>query len=125
MRRPTVRGVRVLALDVQGRVLLVRHSYGSGHWMPPSGGLRRRENPLDAAVRELAEETGCRLVEAQLAVELEEHLHGARNRVHVVTGTAYGQPRADGREIIDVAFYALDALPVPMSPRKLAPLVDD
>ena len=125
VRRPTLLGVRVLALDAQGRVLLVRHSYGSGNWMPPSGGLRPGESPLDTAVRELAEETGCVLADPLVALEIEERLHGARNRVHVVTGTTAGTPRADGREIVEAAFFALDALPWPRASDKLRPLRDD
>lgn len=38
-------------------VLLVDHSY-FGRWLPPGGRARPGEHPLDAAVRELAEETG-------------------------------------------------------------------
>lgn len=111
IRRPTVWGVRVLALDPQGRVLLVRHSYGSRKWMPPGGGLRDGEDPVAAAARELMEETGCTLSDARLAVMAEEDLHGASNKVHVVVGRTEGQPRPDGREIVEAQFFALDALP--------------
>lgn len=117
MRRPTLHGVRVLALDLKGQVLLVRHSYGSGAWMPPSGGLRAGEDPLASAIRELAEETGCLLTDAYLAHQMEEPLHGARNRVHVVIGTTADSPVADGREITEARFFALDDLPERISPR--------
>lgn len=56
--RPRLDGVRVLAIDSTGRVLLVRHSYGTPRWMAPGGGLRPGEDPILAAGRELAEETG-------------------------------------------------------------------
>jgi len=111
VRAPSLRGCRVLALDRTNRVLLVRHSYGSGAWMPPGGGVGAREAPLAAALRELAEETGCRLdrpVEVGLAAE---RLHGAGNLVHVIAGRTASTPRIDGREIVEVAFFALDALP--------------
>ena len=49
MRKPRLAGCRVLALDREDRVLLVRHSYGSGKWMPPGGGLTRGEDALAAA----------------------------------------------------------------------------
>lgn len=99
LRRPVVNGVRVIALDPQGRVLLVRHAYGSDAWMPPSGALASHEDPVSAAVRELAEETGCRLVNARLVAQIEEDLRGARNRVRVVAGLAEGEPVPDRREI--------------------------
>ena len=71
LRGARLAGCRVLALDAAGRVLLVRHSYGSDLWMPPGGGLARGEDAVAAAVRELREETGCRLVGAHLLKSVE------------------------------------------------------
>ena len=120
--RPRIAGCRVVALDALGRVLLIRHSYGSDRWMPPGGGLARGEDPVAAACRELLEETGCRLGGAQLLVAVEERLHGADNRVHVVAGWTADLPVADGREIIEAAFFAVDDLPANMPPSMRARL---
>lgn len=114
VRRTVVEGVRVLALDAQGRVLLIRHSYGSDKWMPPGGGMSKGEDPVLAAERELWEETRCRLVDAREVQVLVEGYHGARNIVHLVVGQAQGEPVADGREIVDAGFFALESLPQPM-----------
>ena len=109
--RPQIIGCRVMALDDSGHVLMVRHSYGSGRWSMPGGGVGAREEPLAAALRELREETGCVLVEARELVVLFEDLSGAGNRVHLVAGRVSGEVRADGREVIEARFFPVDALP--------------
>lgn len=52
---------RVVCLDDDGRVLLMRWQEPSGGdklWEPPGGGIEPGETPWEAARRELAEETG-------------------------------------------------------------------
>ncbi|MEU7748419.1 NUDIX domain-containing protein [Nonomuraea sp. NPDC049158] len=52
---------RVVCVDAEGRVLLVRwhdHVSGEAIWEPPGGGIDPGETPLQAAARELTEETG-------------------------------------------------------------------
>ncbi len=51
-------GVRVVAVDPLGRVVLVRHTYIEG-WFLPGGGVERGEGVREAAERELYEETGA------------------------------------------------------------------
>lgn len=111
-----LQGSRVLAFDARGRLLLVRHSYGSSSWMLPGGGIARREDPLAAALRELAEETGLTLADPRCLAALDEPLYGTVNRVHLVTGRAEGVLAIDGREIIAAAFFAPHSLPADLSP---------
>lgn len=114
----------MVALDDAGRVLLIRHSYGSGLWLLPGGGMKRGEAALATAQRELREETGCTLADPVEVALAEEALHGADNRVHVIVGQACGAHCADRREVIDAAFFALDALPAAM-PEKLRSALPD
>ena len=60
---PTLRrAARVLLLDENNRVLLVRLAYrGKRWWATPGGGLEDDETREDAARREVAEETGFEL----------------------------------------------------------------
>ncbi len=55
MRKPRSLGVRTLVLDSQGQVLLVRHSYRPG-WFLPGGGVHKWETLEEAAIREAREE---------------------------------------------------------------------
>lgn len=116
LRKPQLEGCRILALDEAGRVLLVRHSYGSPHWMPPGGGLKRGEDPLLAARREFSEELGCLLMAPRVVDRVLDPLHGATNKVHIVVGLCHGTPAPDQREIAEAAFFAPDALPGDLLP---------
>ena len=108
-----VRGCHVLAFDAAGRLLLVRHSYHEPErWLLPGGGLSRGEDPAQAGTREVAEETGCRLEHAcWIGTDLRMMPGGWRNRVELVTGEVSGEPRPDGREIAEAAFFSPGALP--------------
>jgi 8-oxo-dGTP diphosphatase len=51
-------------LEVDGRLLLLQYAAGkfdAGKWGVPAGRLESSETPMQAAVRELAEETGIRI----------------------------------------------------------------
>lgn len=111
LRGGEVHGCAIIARDGQGRVLLVRHSYGSRQWAFPGGGMKKGEDVLVAAAREFAEELRCGLRDPQHLGTLDEEFHGARNLAHVVTGLADGAPRPDMREVVEARFFAVDALP--------------
>jgi 8-oxo-dGTP pyrophosphatase MutT (NUDIX family) len=58
---PVRRAARVILLDPDDRVLLMRYDHGppnGRHWATPGGGADDGEDYQAAAVRELAEETG-------------------------------------------------------------------
>ena len=55
VRKPRTLGVRTMVLDEAGNVLLVRHSYRPG-WFLPGGGVHKWETLEQAAIRESREE---------------------------------------------------------------------
>ncbi|WP_394618119.1 NUDIX hydrolase [Lentzea sp. JNUCC 0626] len=89
------------------RVLLVRASspFGEGHWLLPGGAVEHGEDPIDAVVREVAEETGCTgVVEQLLGVDSRvvpaEERHMPEKGVHQNIGVFYqvritGEPRPE------------------------------
>jgi ADP-ribose pyrophosphatase YjhB (NUDIX family) len=113
LQRPMTLGVRGLVLDSQDRVLLVRHTYVPGFYLP-GGGVESGETFVQALARELMEEGNIHL-------DGEPRLHGvylnkrASKRDHValyvVRAFRCGGPRLPDREIAQAGFYTLDALP--------------
>jgi len=117
-----VRGCRVLVLDGEDRVLLIRHSYGSGHWMLPGGGLSASEDPVAGGHRELAEELAIRLTASVLLGRTDDPL--SVHETHLVAGWSDDQPVPDGREIVAAGYFALHELPAPLSDTLAAHLPD-
>ncbi len=58
--RPQTKGVKCL-IECDRQWLMIRNSYGAGHWTFPGGAIGRHETPEDAAVREVREEVGISL----------------------------------------------------------------
>jgi 8-oxo-dGTP pyrophosphatase MutT (NUDIX family) len=81
---PTLRrAARVLLLDGDRRLLLVRFCYhGKSWWAAPGGGLEHDETHEDAARREVAEETGFELDEAGPWVWTREHIFRFEGRLY-------------------------------------------
>lgn len=110
--RSKVRGTNVIAINPQGRVLLVRHSYhASQTWMLPGGGLGPGESAVQAGARELAEETGCTLSDTRHLGIITLERRGWTNLIELVAGHSHDTPRADGREIIEARFFDPSDLP--------------
>ena len=60
--RPRTSGAKCV-IEHDGRWLMIRNSYGRGHWTFPGGRVNRREAPDVAAKREVAEEVGITLAQ--------------------------------------------------------------
>jgi len=66
-------GVRVIVMDQQDRVLLVRqHHEERDIWMVPGGGIEEGESAVEAAAREVLEETGLEIEVGRLVWHVEE-----------------------------------------------------
>lgn len=115
MRAP-IAGVSVFVTDPDRRLLMVRHSYGPGAWTLPGGGLKRGEDPLDAARREIAEETGCALDGVRVIERIDETISGSPHTAWLIAGTTWDRPRPDRREVIEARFFPTHSLPEPLTP---------
>jgi len=109
--RPRLAGVSLVVADDAGRVMLVRHSYGSGQWSFPGGGLARGEDPEAGARRELREELCCEVAQLSLIETLDEVISGSPHTAHVFAVRLAGEPRPDRREVIEARFFAESEIP--------------
>lgn len=109
-------GVGIVVWHPDGRrVLAVERAEPRGAWQLPQGGLAEGEEPLEAAWRELAEETGLGPDDVALAAELPDWLayelapeqrRRPRQRGQVQRWFVFEarrpdiEPRPDGRELV-------------------------
>lgn len=76
-----VGGVRVVILDEEKRVLMVRqHHEGRDIWMVPGGAMEAGETARQAAVREVLEETGLKVNIGKLIWHVEQLSKGKGQR---------------------------------------------
>jgi ADP-ribose pyrophosphatase YjhB (NUDIX family) len=105
------RGVKAI-LSHDGRILLVRHTYGPRRWELPGGGLRRGEAPPDGVRREIREELGLELGELRLIA----YGCGSPRHVDRVISVFAAELESaavtpDLREIAGAQWHSPDALP--------------
>lgn len=106
------RGVKVMLFDPAGRLLLVRNSYGAtGLHVLPGGGIKRGETAAAAAAREAREEVGIAPEALTLFATYVSTLEGRRDTIHLFTARTGAVAEADGVEVTEARFFALDALP--------------
>lgn len=112
-------GAAAAIFDEDGRILLVRHSYGRLNWELPGGVAQSGESPEQTAVREVAEETGLMVVPQRVTGIYSEPGHRLGASMHFVLrcrrepGDA--EPRIASDEIIDLAWVEPATLPRPIS----------
>ncbi|OHU97371.1 NUDIX hydrolase [Mycobacterium talmoniae] len=110
-------GTTAVVIRGGSEVLLIERA-DNGCWTPVTGIVDPGEEPADAAVREVAEETGATAVPTRLAwvhaTAPVVHANGDRaqylDHVFLMDWVA-GEPRPDGEESTAAGWFRLDALP--------------
>ena len=117
LRRPNTLGAHAIALTPEGKVILVRLRYSPG-WQMPGGGRSAKEDPLEAALRELREEIGMiSFGAARLVGEFEEEVDFKRDMASlaIVRDVRY-RPRRWSWEVAATCEADPDSLPADLSP---------
>ncbi|GHJ16671.1 NUDIX hydrolase [Micromonospora sp. AKA38] len=109
-------GISAVVTDDAGRVLLARRG-DNGRWSVPAGTVDPGEQPADALVREVREETGVEVTIVRLAGVATHPVRYPNGDVCEYLNVWFrcravgGTPTADGDESLAVAWFAPDALP--------------
>jgi len=112
LNRGMTLGVRGIALDGEGRVLLVKHTYLNGWWLP-GGGVDRGETLGAAVLREMREEAGLVTDQAPKLISIHSNEtffpgdHVAIFRVEAFVMTE----RTSHGEIAEIGWFDPDNLP--------------
>ena len=113
LARPMTLGARVLAVNGDGQICLIRHTYTPG-WHLPGGGVERGESCRQAAIKEAREEAGL-LVAAGDMVLASIHTNFANmpgDHVAVYHARRWTVvPTDNAREIAECGWFAPDGLP--------------
>ena len=107
--QPVTLGVRVLLVR-NGEVLLVRHTYRDG-WFLPGGGLKRHETLKAAARREAREEVGATIGELRLMGAYSNCSETKSDHVVVFVSEQFALAPCRSAEIAEARFFRFDALP--------------
>lgn len=101
--------------DSEGRVLLVKHSYGKNNWDLPGGKAEVKESAQETAKREVLEETGLEVEVGQLTGIYYDPNHDMHHFVFIATSEHNKNPEPSSPEILECRYYPIDDLPKPIS----------
>ncbi|MDA8869934.1 NUDIX domain-containing protein [Rhizobiaceae bacterium] len=106
-------GVRAIVMDTRGEVLLVRHTYTDG-WYLPGGGVERGETMVGAIAKELQDEANVALAAPpKLLAMFHNTRHSRFDHValYLCVGAVQVSPKEPDSEIAEAAYFPMDGLP--------------
>lgn len=111
--RPMTLGARVIAINENNEICLVKHTYNPG-WHLPGGGVEKGESVYETAIKELMEEAGLVVAMEDLElVSMHANFHNFKGDHVVIFRAKKWEISHTHRphEIAECQFFPLDALP--------------
>ncbi|MED5016778.1 NUDIX domain-containing protein [Paenibacillus chibensis] len=108
-------GAAAVIFNSEGRVLLVKHSYGKNNWDLPGGKSEKDESVQETAKREVMEETGLEVTVGQLTGIYYDPNYDMHHFVFISTINYDQEPKPSSPEILECRYCSLDDLPKPIS----------
>lgn len=117
LARPTTKGVRAVLTNEKGEVLLVKHKYTDG-WYLPGGKVKKKESDIDALHRELGEEVGTTNLEVlEKLGEYVNHQEYKKDTISVFVARHLDKLTPKKHfEIGEMGFFDVEKLPEKTSP---------
>jgi mutator protein MutT len=109
--RPKTSGVKCV-IEHDGRWLMIRNSYGPGHWTFPGGAIDRGETPEQAVRREVREEVAISLDGVEPIGSYFSKKQYKRDTVYCFRADVSSSVHEiDDREVVESAWVPAEALP--------------
>ena len=108
-------GAAAVIFDRDGRVLLVRHSYGRRGWELPGGGRQPNESIEHAVLREVREELGVEPLTAELRAIYYEPKFDQHHFAFLCRLPDGAEPKPSSAEILESGYSPVDGLPRPIN----------
>ena len=109
--RPRTFGTKVL-IEHDGKYLMIRNTYGKGHWTFSGGGKHRHETPEEGAKREAREEVGIQLDTLIYLGEYFSQVQYTQNTVYCFYARVGSDDfKIDPQEIAEARWFEPNQLP--------------
>ncbi|MEP0943069.1 MAG: NUDIX domain-containing protein [Rhizobiaceae bacterium] len=112
-QRAMTLGVRIMVRNEAGHVLLVRHTYVPG-WYLPGGAVERHETVQHAAAKELQEECNIEVLDEPVLFHFYRNPRTSRFdhvALFICSNWHQREPKQPDHEIAETGFFASDKLP--------------